>query len=431
MISLADEPDVIVVGAGPAGCAAAYALAKSGLDVTLIERGEKTGDKNVSGGVLFGRILHKLIPRFWEEAPIERIIRTHRVSMVENGASLTIDYTDGSLAEEPYNGFSILRADFDRWFASKAEEAGALLVEGVRVDGVVRENGHVVGIRSGDEVVRSKVVIAADGVNSLVAEDAGLRERPETHQVALGIKEVFGISEETINERFGLFGTDGLAHSFLGVTGGIPGGGFLYTNRASVSVGVVVLLTGFQRAQLDSKEIINKFTSTPIVNRSIHDGLLLEYSAHLVPEGGHGAIRNLSDDGIIVVGDAAGLVLNLGFSFEGMNYAIGSGMAAAKAILKAHKKNDFSKDSLREYDRILRRNFILKDFSTYKHLTAVFGNPRLYSDYPSVIMGLARDSFTSDLVPRQRLVPRAMIKFLSDIPLPHLIIDGLELIRGL
>ncbi|TFF91712.1 FAD-dependent oxidoreductase [Candidatus Thorarchaeota archaeon] len=428
---LSDEPDVIVVGAGPAGCTAAYALAKSGMDVTLVERGEKTGDKNVSGGVLFGRVLHRLIPRFWEEAPIERIIRTHRVSMVDNKASLTVDYTDESLAEEPYNAFSIIRADFDRWFASKAEDAGALLANGVRVDGVVKKNGRVVGIRSGDEIVRSKVVIAADGVNSLVAEDAGLRKRPTDQQVALGIKEVYGLSEEAINERFGLLGNDGVAHSFLGATEGIPGGGFLYTNRASISVGVVVLLTGFQRSKIDSREIIDRFTSTPIVRRAIRDGLLLEYSAHLVPEGGYSAIRQLSDDGILVVGDAAGLVLNLGFSFEGMNYAIGSGMAAAKAILKAHKKNDFSKGSLREYDCILQRNFMLKDFKTYKGLTKVFGNPRLYSDYPEVIMHLARDSFISDLVPRQRLVTRAIFKFLSDIPLPHLIKDGLELIRGL
>lgn len=428
---MVDEPDVIVVGAGPAGCAAAYALAKSGLDVTLIERGDKAGDKNVSGGVLFGRVLHRLIPRFWEEAPIERTIRTHRVSMVDNEASLTIDYTDDSLAEEPYNAFSIIRADFDEWFASKAEEAGALLAEGVRVDGVVKENGSVIGIRSGDEVVRSKVVIAADGANSLVAEDAGLRRRPTSQQVALGIKEVYGLSEETINERFGLLGNDGVAHSFLGATEGIPGGGFLYTNRASVSVGVVILLTGFQRSQIDSKDIINKFTSTPIVKRAIRNGLLLEYSAHLVPEGGYSAIRQLSDDGILVVGDAAGLVLNLGFSFEGMNYAIGSGMAAAQTILKAHRRNDFSKGRLREYDRILQRNFIMKDFRTYRGLSKVFGNPRLYSDYPSVIMRLARDSFTSDLMPRQRLVPRAILRFLSDIPLPHLIKDGLELIRGL
>ncbi len=85
-----DKFDAIVVGAGMAGNAAAYKLAQQGLQVVLIERGPYPGSKNLSGGVLFGRILHQLIPNFWEEAPVERAITNHIVSFMTGEAAFNL-----------------------------------------------------------------------------------------------------------------------------------------------------------------------------------------------------------------------------------------------------------------------------------------------------------------------------------------------------
>src|SRR5512133_2870250 len=126
--------DVIVVGAGVAGSTAAYKLAQAGLQVMLVERGPYPGSKNLSGGVLYGRVLHELIPNYWEEAPVERWINNEIITFLTGEASFNIDFKTQAFSKPPYNGFTVLRAKFDRWLAGKAEEAGAVLVSGIKID---------------------------------------------------------------------------------------------------------------------------------------------------------------------------------------------------------------------------------------------------------------------------------------------------------
>ena len=126
-----DKFDVIIIGAGLAGSAAAYKLAQAGLQVVLVERGPYPGAKNLSGGILYGRVLHELIPNFWEEAPVERHITNNIVTFMTEDASFNVDYKSKALGDLPYNSFSVLRGKFDRWLGEKAEEAGAMLVPGI------------------------------------------------------------------------------------------------------------------------------------------------------------------------------------------------------------------------------------------------------------------------------------------------------------
>src|SRR3712207_9321500 len=106
-------------------------------------------------------------------SPIERPITEQRVWSLTEDSMITMGYKSQRFNEEPYNAFSVLRARFDKWFADKAVEAGAVLITETVAEDVLRENGQIVGVRTNreDGDLRANVVIAADGVNSLRSEE--------------------------------------------------------------------------------------------------------------------------------------------------------------------------------------------------------------------------------------------------------------------
>ena len=125
----------IIVGGGLAGCTAAIVLAKAGVDVLMIERGDYCGAKNMTGGRLYGHSLEKVLPGFASEAPIERVVKHEKISMMTAEGSLDIGYNSPKLSSENENAsYTVLRAKFDQWLAEKAEEAGANIVPTIRVE---------------------------------------------------------------------------------------------------------------------------------------------------------------------------------------------------------------------------------------------------------------------------------------------------------
>ena len=429
---MVEKVDTIVVGAGPAGSATAYSLAKSGHEVLLIERAETPGEKNVSGGVLFGRVLHDLIPNFWEDAPVERMITNKSLIFLNGESSVSLDFASKKLAQPPYTGFSIVRYQFDQWFAKRAEEAGATLATGVRVDGLLWEDKQVIGIRAGDDEIHANIVVAADGINSILTEEAQLRKRHKPKHVGLGIKEVIKLPRDVIEDRFNLDGDEGAAHTYIGCTKGFPGGGFLYTNRESLSFGVVLKLPTFiDDTKTKAPEFIDHLKQFPFIQRLIKSGELLEYAAHLVPEGGYQGLSKLYTDGMLVTGDAAGLAINIGYALEGMNLAIASGVAAAATIRNAADRGDYSKRTLKRYQHLLNQSFVLKDMKTFRHAPAVISNPRILSKYPELVNKIALQMFMSTGTPKSKLVHALLRTLVHEVSLPHLLVDGIQAVRGL
>src|SRR6201995_1252779 len=206
----AAEPDfeVIVIGRGIAGCVAAYQLARQGRSVLLIERGEAPGSKNLSGGVLYSRGIQQVFPDFLAEAPVERRIPRNYINFPNADSSVAIDYKDSRLAD-PVNAVTVLRAKLDPWLAAKCAEAGALLLPGVGGDRVRPEGGKVVGVQAGDDELRAHVVVAADGVNSFMAKEAGLRQKEPLNHLAVGVKWVISLARERIEHRVKLTGDEG------------------------------------------------------------------------------------------------------------------------------------------------------------------------------------------------------------------------------
>ncbi len=265
----------------------AYQLAKAGHEVLLVERGAQPGAKNLSGGVLYCRVMEQVWPDFASQAPVERRITRNKVVFLNEGSLVGIDYWDERLAE-PANAVTVLRAKLDAWLGEQCEAAGVTVMPGMHVDELVREGERVVGIRVGEDVLRSHVVVAADGVNSFLCRDAGIRAKEPTKHLAVGVKSVIGLPRATIEDRFGVAGDEGVAYAVVGdCTEGLGGGGFLYTNRDSVSVGVVVRLDELERvAGASASDIHDRFLAHPAIAPLLRGGELLEYGCHLVAEGG-------------------------------------------------------------------------------------------------------------------------------------------------
>lgn len=398
-----DRFDAIVVGAGVAGSTAAYLLAKQGLQVALIERGPYPGSKNLSGGVLYGRVLEQLFPEYWQQAPVERCITNNLVTFLTEDAHFSLDFKTQAF-QNTHNAYTVLRAKFDRWLADQAEAAGAMLVAGIKVDGVIQEGGRVLGVMAGEEAMRADVVVAADGAFSFITQGAGLREKPTSANTSIGVKQLIGLPREVIDDRFHLAGDEGAAYAIVGwATRGISGGGFLYTNLDSLSVGLVMKVDDLVNHQVKSGEMMEAFLHHPMLEALLRGGTLLEYGAHIVPEGGLDAMPRLVMDGLLAVGDAAGLGINNGFTVRGMDLAIDSAIAAAEAVAEAKARQDFSAASLSAYPRKLEQRYSMKDMHTYRRAPGFFENPRLFTLYPQLIQQVLTHIYEENAQPKPHL----------------------------
>ncbi|MDO4289628.1 MAG: FAD-dependent oxidoreductase [Eggerthellaceae bacterium] len=403
--------DVIVIGAGIAGSAAAYKLASEGADVLLVDRADP-GSKNLSGGILYGRTLHDLIPDFADQAPVERLISRNDIMMLRENDALTIAYDNVGFAGgegAPPNGCSVLRAKLDPWLAEQAEEAGASLVTDILVDRLLMEGDRCTGVVAGDDEMTADCVIVADGINSKMAEALGARKGFDIHDMGVGVKYLYRLDEQTVSERFCCREGEGVAYGVMGAcTEGIPGGGFLYTNRDSVSVGLVVHIDHLAESGKTPYDLLDAMVANPAVARLLEGGTLVEYGAHMVAEGGARNVpKALSGPGWMIVGDAAGFAANNGFTVRGMDFAAASGVLAAECALAAKQAGDFSAASLSAYDKAVAASFVGRDMETYGGAPSFMKDGRVYSNLVDLACGLFECVYRQDGTPKRNMLAYA------------------------
>jgi electron transfer flavoprotein-quinone oxidoreductase len=395
--------DIVIVGAGLAGCTAAIAAARRGKSVCMIERGRKPGSKNVIGGILYTPVLDRLIPDFSSTAPVERHVVARNFSMLNDTSHIGMEMRSADFEEGPNknHSYTIRRTEFDPWLVQKAKEAGAMVVTSTVVDSLLHEDDDparaVVGVRcrreNGD--IGAKVVILAEGANALVAEKENLRPKTLPSEAMLGVKEVLQLDRTRLEDRFALEGDAGRGYEFYGdPTHGGFGSGFVYTNRDSISVGVNASLSHLTRLKISPPLLLDRFKKHPSVAALIRGAEPIEYCAHLLPISSTQRMPTIARDGLILAGDAARFA-NMSHYKELTNLVTASGEAAGETACDAIDAGNTTAKGLAGYKKRLEAGFVFRDMKKYAKLPELLErSPDLLERYPRLLVDAFVTHFT-------------------------------------
>ena len=394
--------DAIVVGSGLAGSVAALELARAGKAVLVVERGNFSGAKNMTGGRIYAHCLKSVFPDTYDEIPFERKVSHERISLMAPDANFTIDFTSDDLLADGQESYTVLGAPFDQWLQEQAEAAGAEYINGIAVESLMKdEAGRVTGVRAGEDEITAEVVLLCDGVNSLLTKEAVGYERPAAKHLADGVQQLYELPEKE-NAWFPCAPGEGAAWLFAGdATHGLFGGGIIYTNKESISIGIVA---GIEAVANDATrpvyQMLEDLKAHPAVAPVISGAKLVEHSGHMVPEGGINMMPELTADGVLVAGDAAMMCVKHGYTVRGMDYAVAAGQIAGQQAAAALDAGDTSKAGLKRYVDALEESFIMKDLRQFERVPAFMeGFDRMFKGYPEAARDMMNKMFVVDGTP--------------------------------
>ena len=276
--------DVAIIGGGSAGLAALKRLSKLGKQTILLEGGKEIGTKNVSGGILYSKNPKKgnvynvedVFDNFLDEAPFERKITKYILHATSKDKLFSIDLTTLHNYQTKF-GYSVLLNKLLKWFAKDAmrvaETLGGGIISGIHVNRLSwMDDTNIIIETDKLEPFQVKAVIAADGVNSEIAQITGARSKFTPSELYQGVKVVVKLPEDLIEERFELSKNDGAAHLFVGdITLNHVGGGFLYTNKDTISIGAVYHYDSLIENPSGPSLLINALLSNPFVMELIKE----------------------------------------------------------------------------------------------------------------------------------------------------------------
>lgn len=279
-----EQYDVAIIGGGSAGLAALKQLSNLGKQAVLLEAGTKIGSKNISGGILYSKNPKKfkvtnvddIYENFLEEAPFERKITKYILHSTSKEKIFSMDLTAAHDYQSNF-GCSVLMSKLNAWFAKQSSESsqkfGGGIIPGVHVKSISwNDKGRAVIQTDELDEFEVKAIIAADGVNSEVAEMVNARSKFTTSQLYQGVKVIIKLPEKIINERFNINSDEGAAHLFAGdITLNHIGGGFLYTNKDTLSIGAVYHLDSLLRNPVEPYTLIDSLIKNPMISELIKD----------------------------------------------------------------------------------------------------------------------------------------------------------------
>lgn len=278
-----EKYDVVIIGGGSSGLAALKQLSNRGKQAILLESGSKVGSKSVSGGILYSKKPKKanvhnvedVYENFLSDAPVERKITKYILHSTSKDKVFSMDLTSAHEYEANF-GYSVLMNKLNKWFADQANESaqkyGGGIIPGVHVRDIKWDGDKTIIYTDELEEIQASAVIASDGVNSEIANITGARKKFSPSELYQGVKVVVKLPEDIINERFGISSQEGAAHLFAGdVTLNHIGGGFVYTNQNTLSVGGVYHLDSLLENPVAPYDMINALLKNPMISEFIKD----------------------------------------------------------------------------------------------------------------------------------------------------------------
>jgi electron transfer flavoprotein-quinone oxidoreductase len=365
--------DVAIIGGGSAGLAALKHLSNLGKQAILIESGKKIGTKNVSGGILYsknpavGKVynVEDIFDNFLKDAPVERQITKYILHATSKDKVFSLDITPTHNYQSNF-GYTILLNKLLSWFAKEAlqsaENLGGGIVLGVHVKSIIWKDENTIIIETDElEPFQVKAVIAADGVNSEIAQMTGARSKFTSSELYQGVKVVVKLPEGLMEERFEISEKEGAAHLFAGdITLNHIGGGFLYTNRDTLSVGAVYHYDSLIENPVEPNELVNALLSNPFVMELIKDEVPKSKDSY----------KNLSKEEELRARFKSNKLIKswkdlhqVYYSSSGVSELLASGLYKTKDEIK-NKIDSIHNELVSKYDIEFETNYVELEYST-------------------------------------------------------------------
>ena len=398
------EMDVLLVGAGPANLSCALHLsklvaahneraAKAGgktlgeVNIAVIEKAAEIGAHQLSGAVLDPISLRELLPDFERDAPFEAPVGDERVYYLTERGKLGAPIIPPPLRN--HGNFVVSINKLVRWLAEKCEGEGVNIFPEFPGWEMLYEGDAVIGVRTGDKGIDkngeakgnfepgvdiiAKVTVLGEGVRGSLAKQLIRRLKldaesdPQVYSV--GIKELW----EMPDDRFApgsvihTLGWPLDSHTF--------GGSWVYGMQGRViDIGLAVGLD-YRDPGVDPQHEFQKFKTHPLISELLKGGKLVRYGAKAMPVGGWYTMPRMTADGVMMIGDSAGM-LN-GERLKGIHTAIKAGMLAAETILDSLIAGDHSHSRLGAFDKKVKESYIGRELYKARNFHQAFDRGRV------------------------------------------------------
>ena len=379
------EVDVLIVGGGPAGLAAAYHLRKlnKDLSIAVLEKGKEIGAHIISGAVMDPRGINELMPDWKQKGgPIESPVQEDHVLFLTRNRKFNLPIIPPPL--QNHGNYVISLNKFTRWFGEQVEASGVDIFAGFAGSELLIEGDTVVGVRTGDKGIdklgnpkanfepgidiRAKITILAEGARGSLTKPLirkfNLNKERNPQVFAVGVKEVWDVPKER-NTRGRVIHTMGwpLRNEEFG-------GGFIYNMaEGRVSIGFVIGLD-YLDPRLDPHQRFQQFKMHPYIKSILEGGKLYSYGAKTIPEGGYWALPQYYFNGGMIIGDSAGFLNAM--RLKGIHLAFKTGMLAAQAAFEALEANDITAKKLKRFEELVESSWVKQELWKVRNFHQAF-----------------------------------------------------------